>query len=90
LDITSEGLEEMFEGDCADKCARKFPHMSMEGFAWADPGARNPIGLSENFVKPIFIIDPPPLTWRFLLHPMTDRVNKGLIDQNTFSTFQVQ
>ena len=48
--MTSEGLEEMFEGDSADMCARKFSLMSMggraEGLAYADPGARTPIGLS--------------------------------------------
>ena len=27
--MTSEGLGEMFEGDSADTCARKFPHMLM-------------------------------------------------------------
>ena len=52
--MTSEGLGEMFEGDSADMCARKFPVMSMggraEGFACADPGARTPIGVCGNFV----------------------------------------
>ena len=52
--MTSEGLGEMFEGDSADKCAGKFPLVSMggraEGLACADPGARTPIGTSENFV----------------------------------------
>ena len=40
--MTSEGLGEMFEGDSADKCAGKFPLVSMggpaEGLACADPG----------------------------------------------------
>ena len=29
MDMTSEGLGEMFEGDSADTCARKFPLMLM-------------------------------------------------------------
>jgi hypothetical protein len=29
--MTSEGLEEMFEGDYADMCAGKFIHMLMGG-----------------------------------------------------------
>jgi hypothetical protein len=40
----------MFEGDSADRCAGKFPLVSMggraEGLACADPGARTPIGAS--------------------------------------------
>jgi hypothetical protein len=48
--MTSEGLGEMFEGDSADTCARKFPLVSMggraEGLTCADPGARTPIGAS--------------------------------------------
>ena len=43
-------LAEMFEGNSADMCAGKFPLMSMggraEGLAFADPGARTPIGVS--------------------------------------------
>ena len=31
LDMTSEGLGEMFEGDSADTCAGKFPLVSMGG-----------------------------------------------------------
>ena len=31
--MTSEGLGEMFEGDSADTCARKFPLMLMGGRA---------------------------------------------------------
>ena len=54
-DMTSEGLGEMFEGDSADMCAVTFPLVSMggraEGLACADPGARTPIGASENFEK---------------------------------------
>ena len=53
--MTSEGLGEMFEGDSADKCAGKFPLVSMggqaEGLACADLGARTPIGASGNFNK---------------------------------------
>ena len=41
--MTSEGLGVMFEGDSADRCAGKFPLVSMggraEGLACADPGA---------------------------------------------------
>ena len=46
----------MFEGDSADKCAGKFPLVSMggsvEGLACADPGTRTPIGASGNFHIP--------------------------------------
>jgi hypothetical protein len=53
--MTSEGLEEMFEGDSADTGAKKFPLVSMgdqaEGLACADPRARTPIGASENLVS---------------------------------------
>ena len=51
--MTYEGMGEMFEGDFADRCAGKFLLMSMEGqaegLACAGPGARTPIGVSENF-----------------------------------------
>ena len=54
LDMTSEGLGEMFEGDSADMCAGKFPLMSMvaraECLVCADPGARNPIAASGNLI----------------------------------------
>jgi hypothetical protein len=47
--MTSEELEEMFEGDSADTCAEL---MSMgglaEGLPCADLGARTPIGMSRN------------------------------------------
>jgi hypothetical protein len=33
LDMTSGGLGEVFEGDSADTCARKFPLVSMGGRA---------------------------------------------------------
>ena len=53
MDMTSEGLGEMFEGDSADMCAGKFLLVSMggraEGLACADPVARTPIGASGNF-----------------------------------------
>ena len=49
--MTSEGLGEMFEGDTADMCAKKFTPVAMggraEGLACADPGARTPIGASR-------------------------------------------
>ena len=54
--MTSEGLGEMFEGDSADMCARKFPLVSMGGRAeclvCAVPGARTPMGASGNFIYP--------------------------------------
>ena len=41
--MTSEGLEEMFEDDFADRCAKKIPLMSMggqaKGLVCADSGA---------------------------------------------------
>ena len=50
--MTSEGLGEMFEGDSSDMCAGKFPLMLMGaravGLAFAEPGARTPIGMSGN------------------------------------------
>ena len=51
--MSSEGLGEMFEGDSADRCAGKFPLVSMgvraECPACADTGARTPIGASGNW-----------------------------------------
>ena len=45
-------MGQMFEGDSADICVRKFPLVSMgvraEGLACKDPGARTPIGTSGN------------------------------------------
>ena len=56
--MTSEGLGEMFEGDSADTCARKFPLVSIggraEGLACADPGARTPIGASGIYLFFLF------------------------------------
>ena len=53
--MTSEGLGEMFEGDCADMCAGKFLLVLMvgraEGLACADPVARTPIGASGNYLQ---------------------------------------
>ena len=50
--MTYEGLGEMFECDSVDKCAGKFPLVSIrgraEGLACADPGARTPIDASGN------------------------------------------
>ena len=55
--MTSEGLGELFEGDSADMCARKFPLVSIggraEGQACADPGARTPIGASGNLYETV-------------------------------------
>jgi hypothetical protein len=48
--MNSEVLGEMFEGDSADTCARKFLLVLIggqaEGLACAYPGARTPIGAS--------------------------------------------
>ena len=56
--MTSKGLGEMFEGDSADRCAGKFPLVSMggraEALACADPGARTPIGASGNLSNVVF------------------------------------
>ena len=41
MDMTSEGLGEMFEGDSAVSMGGQ-----AEGLACADPGARTPIGAS--------------------------------------------
>ena len=59
--MTIEGLGEMFEGDSADTCARKFPLVSMgwraEGLACADPGARTPSALAEILTMIIQILE---------------------------------
>ena len=51
--MTSEGLEEMFEGDSADMCAGKFPLVSVggrtEGLAHADPGGEEGLRLDSHF-----------------------------------------
>ena len=47
LEMTFEGLGEMFEGDSTDMRATKFPLVSMGGRA--DPGARTSISASRNF-----------------------------------------
>jgi hypothetical protein len=56
--MTSEELQEMFEGDVADTSARKFPIVSMggrtEALACAEPGARTPIGASGIFLSSCF------------------------------------
>ena len=47
-------LGEMFEGESADMCAGKFTYLWMVGqavgLACADPGARTPISVSENYL----------------------------------------
>ena len=57
LDRSSQGLGEMFEGDSPDTCAGKFPLKAMggraDGLVCADPGARNPIGVSGVLVLPL-------------------------------------
>ena len=54
MDMTSEGLGDIFEGDSADTCGGKFLLMLMggraEGLACADPGARTSIGVSRNSI----------------------------------------
>ena len=61
--MTSEGLEEMFEGDSADICAGKFLLVPMggraEGLVCADLEARTPIGASKNLSFLVSGIDPP-------------------------------
>ena len=58
--MSSEGLGEMFQGDSADRCAEKFPLVSMgvraECPACADTGARTPIGASGNFHILLFLL----------------------------------
>ena len=50
LDVTLEGLGEMFRGYSAEKCAGKIPPLPMgvraESPVCADTGARTPIGAS--------------------------------------------
>ena len=57
--MTSEGLGEMFEGDSADTCARKFPLMLMggraNGPACAD-GERGPPLARAEFLFLLFIL----------------------------------
>ena len=57
--MTYDGLGEMFEGDFIDTTADKFPLVSMgcwaEGLACTDPGAKTPIGASENFSLSVLI-----------------------------------
>ena len=54
LDMTFEGLGEMFEGDSADTCGGQFPLVLMggqtEGLSCTDTGARTPIGASGNLL----------------------------------------
>ncbi len=56
LDMTLEGLWEIFEGYFAETCARKIPHVHMggeaEGHACAYTGARTLIGASR--IYPIY------------------------------------
>ena len=72
--MTSEGLGEMFEGDSADICARKFPHVliggRVEGLACADPVARTPIGASGNYLSCHFLAE------RTTLAELTGRTNQ--------------
>ena len=50
--MTSEGMGEMFEGESADMCARKFSLVLMggraEGLVCADPGVRTSTGVCGN------------------------------------------
>ena len=56
--MTFVGLGEMFEGYSADAGAGKYQLVSIggrtEALAWADPGARTPIGASGN-LQGVFI-----------------------------------
>ena len=80
--MTSEGWGEIFEGDSADTCGRKFPLTLMggraEGLACADPGARTPISASGMFtiirntkylrnILSKILINSPPIQLRFAL-----------------------
>ena len=62
--MTSEGLGEMFEGDSADMCARKFPLVSMGGQVNTSSvrrrGARTPIGASGNLNSSLIKFGLPP------------------------------
>ena len=58
--MTSEGLGEMFEGDSADTCARKFPHMLMGERANSPACAdveRGPPSASVVLVVTIYIVN---------------------------------
>ena len=57
LKLTSEGVGEMFEGDFADTSpiSTYVDGGRAEGLAFADPGARTPIGVSGNsFITTIY------------------------------------
>ena len=47
--MSSDGLEEMFEGDFADMCTEKFPLVSI-GADQRVKHAQTPIGASKNIV----------------------------------------
>ena len=87
--MTSEGLGEMFEGDSADTCAGKFPLGSMggraEGLAYANPGARTPIGTSGNLYHlsgSIYFLD-------MLLISLENRIQCVLNECIRFSKIQI-
>ena len=69
----------MSEGDSAETCTGKFPLMSMggraEGLVFADPGVRNPIGMSGFFLF-IFI-----LTLSQMLDPVRNK-KKYIFDES--------
>ena len=48
--MTSEGLRDIFEGDCAGKFSLMSIGGQAEGLACVDPGVRTPISVSGNFV----------------------------------------
>ena len=60
LDMTLEGVWEMFEGYSAETCAGKNPLVPMRGRAkgpaCADTGARTPIGASRIFPHLLLLV----------------------------------
>ena len=72
--MTSEGLGEMFEGDSADTCARKFPLMLMggraNGPACAD-GERGPPSARAEIFDPLAFVAT--LFNKLLLYPTKDQ-----------------
>ena len=63
MDMTSEGLGEMFEGDFGDMCAENLSLMLMGGRTdWSKVhrrGARTPIGTDGNLVSKLLTRAPP-------------------------------
>ena len=55
--MTSEGLGEMFEGDSADMCARKFPLVSMGRVSHAETRERGPPSALAEIIIIIIVLD---------------------------------